>query len=257
MDYIKFLGTAGARFAVMRQIRKSGGIWLSLDDTNVLIDPGPGSLIGCLSSEPKLSPLDLDGIILSHKHIDHSNDVNIIIEAMTNGGHSPKGVLFAPSDALYNDPVVLHHFRNHIKDIQLLQEKKNFNIGNLSFSTPIKHIHDVETFGLRFDGSDVSVSYITDSKYFDGLESYYDADVVIINVVLMDSIDYINHLSVADVEHIIRLIKPKMSIITHFGMSVLEHQPERIAEMLSKKLNTKVVAASDGMTVSLDKKTLF
>ena len=44
-NMIKFLGTAGARFAVTRQIRKSGGIWLSLDNTNLLLDPGPGSLI--------------------------------------------------------------------------------------------------------------------------------------------------------------------------------------------------------------------
>ena len=72
MNTIKFLGTAGARFAVTRQIRKSGGMWLSLDDTNILIDPGPGSLIRCLSSKPKLNPMNLDAIILSHRHIDHS-----------------------------------------------------------------------------------------------------------------------------------------------------------------------------------------
>ena len=59
MDYIKFLGTAGARFAVMRQIRKTGGIWLSLDNTKILIDPGPGSLVRCLSSKPPLNPQEL------------------------------------------------------------------------------------------------------------------------------------------------------------------------------------------------------
>ena len=57
MNKIKFLGTAGARFVVIKQLRKSGGIWLTLDNTNVLIDPGPGSLIRCLSSKPKLNPL--------------------------------------------------------------------------------------------------------------------------------------------------------------------------------------------------------
>ena len=86
MNKIKFLGTAGARFVVTRQLRKSGGLWLTFDDTNILIDPGPGSLVRCLSSRPKLNPKDLDGIILTHRHIDHSNDINIMIEAMTNGG---------------------------------------------------------------------------------------------------------------------------------------------------------------------------
>ena len=90
MNFIKFLGTAGARFVVIKQLRKSGGIWISLDDTNLLIDPGPGSLVRCLSSKPKLNPTKLDGIILTHRHIDHSNDINIMIEAMTNGGHKKK-----------------------------------------------------------------------------------------------------------------------------------------------------------------------
>jgi len=76
-NWIKFLGTAGARYAVTRQLRKSGGIWLSLDETQLLIDPGPGSLVRCLSSKPSLNPIQLDGIVLSHRHIDHSNDINI------------------------------------------------------------------------------------------------------------------------------------------------------------------------------------
>ena len=90
MNKIKFLGTGGGRFVVSKQLRKSGGIWISLDNTNILIDPGPGSLINSLSSKPKLNPRELDGVILSHRHIDHSNDVNIIIEAMTNGGWDKK-----------------------------------------------------------------------------------------------------------------------------------------------------------------------
>jgi len=70
MNKIKFLGTAGGRFVVSRQLRNSGGIWLSLNATNLLIDPGPGSLVRILSSKPKLNPRDLDGIILSHKHLE-------------------------------------------------------------------------------------------------------------------------------------------------------------------------------------------
>jgi hypothetical protein len=44
-DTITFLGTAGARFMVSRQLAASGGLWLSLSGTEILIDPGPGSIV--------------------------------------------------------------------------------------------------------------------------------------------------------------------------------------------------------------------
>src|SRR4030042_773616 len=141
MNTIKFLGTAGARFVVMKQLVASGGIWLTLDGTHVLVDPGPGALIRCLTSRPKLDPQDLEGIILTHRHLDHSNDINIMIEAMTNGGFKKKGVVFAPYDALNDDPVILKYVREHVEDIKVLKEKKKYKIGNISFSTPVKHVH--------------------------------------------------------------------------------------------------------------------
>ena len=114
MSFIKFLGTAGARFVVMKQLRASGGVWLSVGKTNLYIDPGPGALVRCLSSKPKLEPSLLDGILLTHKHLDHSGDVNVMIEAMTEGGFKKRGVLFVPRDALEEDPVVLKYVMGYV-----------------------------------------------------------------------------------------------------------------------------------------------
>jgi len=252
MNKIKFLGTAGARFVVTRHLRKSGGIWLTLDDTNILIDPGPGSLNRCFSSKPKLNPLDLDGIILTHRHLDHSNDINIMIEAMTNGGFKKKGTVFAPRDALEDDPVILKYIWNYVEKIEILKEKGNYKIGNISFSTPIKHVHGVETYGLNIKGKNCSISLITDTKYFNGIESYYKGNILIINSVLMEGKDYINHLSIKDVENIISKNKPKLAILTHFGMTIIKAKPWEITEKLSKKLGVKIIAANDGMEVDLD-----
>lgn len=241
MNKIKFLGTAGARFVVTKQLRKSGGTWLTLDDTNVIIDPGPGSLVKCLSSKPKLSPLELDGIILTHRHIDHSNDINIMIEAMTNGGFKKKGVVFAPKDALEDDPVILKYVRSYVEKIEILKEKGTYSIKNISFSTPIKHNHGVETYGLNIHGKNHSISMITDTKYFEKLESYYKEDILIINSVLIEEKDYIQHLSLKDVEKIISVNKPKLTILTHFGMTFIKAKPWEIAEDLTKKLVLKLL----------------
>ena len=252
MNRIKFLGTAGARFVVIKQLRASGGIWLTLDETNVMIDPGPGCLVRCASSRSKLNPMDLDGIILTHRHIDHSNDINIMIEAMTNGGFKKRGVVFAPSDAIEDDPVILKYFRNHVEKIVLLKEKQRYKIGNISFSTPVRLAHHVETYGLNINGKNNSISIIADTKYFKGLEKYYKGDVLIINVVLLDERPEIDHMSIKDVEKILSINRPKLGILSHFGMTMIKAKPWKIAEDLSKKLGIKVIAAGDGMELNLD-----
>jgi phosphoribosyl 1,2-cyclic phosphodiesterase len=252
MNKIKFLGTAGARFVVMKQLRASGGIWLTLDDTNVMIDPGPGSLVRCISSKPKLNPMDLDGIILTHRHIDHSNDINIMIEAMTNGGFKKKGVVFAPNDALEGDPVILKYVRDQVERIEILKEKGKYHVGNISFETPIRMKHGVETYGINFRGKTSSISLITDTDFFTGLASHFTGDILIVNVVMLEDKSTIEHLCLQEAEQIIETNKPRLAILTHFGMGMVKAKPWEIAEQLSKKLSVQVTAASDGMVVDID-----
>jgi len=187
-DFIKFLGTAGARFVVSKQLRASGGLWLSAEGFNILIDPGPGSLVKCLSSRPKLDPASLNGIILTHRHLDHSNDVNILIEAMTNGGSDKKGFLLAPKDALEGkDPVVQLYLRRFLEKIDLLEEKKIFNFPSFTIETPIRHHHPVETYGLKFVFPYGKVFLISDTAFFPELIHYYQgADILILNVVIFE-----------------------------------------------------------------------
>jgi phosphoribosyl 1,2-cyclic phosphodiesterase len=252
MNKIKFLGTAGARFVVMKQLRASGGIWLTLDDTNVMIDPGPGSLVRCISSKPKLNPMDLDGIILTHRHIDHSNDINIMMEAMTNGGFKKKGVVFAPGDALEGDPVILKYVREHVERIEILKEKGHYEVGNISFETPIRLKHGVETYGVNISGKTSTISLITDTDYFTGLESHFTGDILIVNVVMLDDKSTIEHLCLKEAEQIIEANKPRLAILTHFGMGMVKAKPWELAEQLTKKLGVNVIAARDGMEVDID-----
>ncbi len=251
MNRVKFLGTAGGRFAAINQIRKSGGIWLTRDKTDILIDPGPGSLVNCLSSRPKLNPKKLDGIILTHSHIDHSNDINIMIEAMTNGGFDNKGKVFLPKEALERDNVIMKHFRDHVSEINYLEEMKEYEIGNISFSTPKRNIHGVESYGINFFGKDISISIISDTKFYEEIIDFFTGDIIILNVVLLESIDEIKRLSVKDAEYIIKKVKPKLAILTHFGMKIIKANPWEIAEKMSKKLGQNIIAARDGMNLNL------
>jgi len=84
-DTITFLGTGAGRFMITSQRLASGGIWMNLGGTQLLVDPGPGCIVR--ATDRKLDAQNLSAIILSHRHLDHSADTNIMVEAMTRHGN--------------------------------------------------------------------------------------------------------------------------------------------------------------------------
>jgi len=248
-DTITFLGTAGARFMVSKQLAASGGMWLDCNGTQVLIDPGPGCIVQ--ATKRKLNAEKLSAIIISHRHLDHAADANVMVEAMTNGGFRKHGQLFAPADALGPEPVIFSYLKSYIEGITVLEAEKTYQTGNISFRTSARHTHPVETYGMVFTAAGQTVGYITDTRYFEGLaKSYAGSDLVIINMVLTEPRP-IDHLSVPDVERLITALKPKTAILSHFGMHVWQARPWLVAEEMSKKTGIRVVAARDGMKFDL------
>lgn len=246
MSFIKFLGTAGARFVMMRQLRNSGGLWISCKSTNVLVDPGPGSLIRILNSKPKLDPSKLDAIILTHKHIDHSNDINVMIEAMTDGGFKKKGALFVPQDCFGKGGVIFDYLLEYLEKKEYLKEG-HFRIGDFEFEVPVKMKHPVQTYGLKFKLDTQRIGFVTDTAYFEELAKYYKADILIINVVFYQKKEGIDHLCLDEAKKIIKTIKPKKAILTHFGMTFLRAKPHIVEEQVTKELGIEVKCAYDGM----------
>ncbi len=249
-DQITFIGTAGARIMVTRQLLPSGGAWLNLGGTEILIDPGPGCLVHTVRR--KLSPAKLSAIILSHKHLDHSGDINVMIEAMTDGGFKKRGEVFAPGDALGSEPAVFSYLRDFPERIEVLEEGGSYSVGDVSFTTPVRHIHGAETYGFVFRTPRQQFSWITDTKYFEGLAQYYKSNVVIINVVRLQSGAPIDHLSLPDARQIIAEIKPQAAILTHFGMTMWRAGIDDLAARLSQETGTMVIGSKAGMTFDLN-----
>jgi phosphoribosyl 1,2-cyclic phosphodiesterase len=255
MNGIKFLGTAGARHVVTRQLRASGGIWYTLDGSQLLVDPGPGTLVKALSSRPKLEPPNLDGILLSHRHIDHVSDINIMIEAMTVGGTRRQGTLLAPHDALESDPVILRYLREHLLDIRTISEGVQHSFETISIEFPVQHRHSVETYGYRIDWSGGQICHVVDTRFFPELIDAYKGDILILNVVLHDPNDekiaFIDHLNFNNARTLVGEIRPEAAILTHFGMTMLRAKPYELAAKIKADTGVEVIAAHDGMTYTL------
>jgi len=234
---------------------------MNLSGTEILVDPGPGCIVQ--TTKRKLKAEKLSAIILTHRHLDHSADASIMVEAMTQGGMRRRGRLFAPADALGAEPVIFSYLKGYLDNIEILEAGKSYSVGNISFSTPVRHIHPVETYGMLVKTPQHTLSYISDTRYFDGLCSSYGGELLIINVVFLEPrlpTDHadpdrpnlpVDHLAVPHAEHIIAELKPKVAILTHFGMTVWRAKPWQIAEKMSQQTGVRVVAARDGMRFDL------
>lgn len=243
---LTFMGTAGARFMVAKQLAASGGLYIEDGTTRISLDPGPGAIVQY--AKRKVDLTKLDAIVLSHRHLDHAGDVNVMIEAMTEGGFSRRGRLYCPSDALDVDPVVLNYLRRFPQEVIRLEPETTYSVNDISFTTTPRHVHQVETYGFRFGDR---LGWVTDSAYYDGIAEQHKADVMVIHVVLMQCRAELPHLCLDDAERIIREAKPRLAILTHYGMTVWRAHPWELAEQLTQRLGTQVKAARDGMSVEL------
>jgi ribonuclease BN (tRNA processing enzyme) len=250
---LTFMGTAGARFMVAKQLAASGGLYLEEGGSRLAMDPGPGAVVQYAKRKVDLSRLD--GILISHRHLDHCGDVNVMIEAMTEGGFRPRGRLYCPGDALDDDPVVLRYLRHFPDEVVRLEPATAYRLGAIAFSTTRRHIHGVETYGFRFgdtaNGATPRLGWVTDSKYYDGIAEDHQGDVMLIHTVLHHSRPELPHLGLDDAERIIGEARPRLAVITHFGMQVWRAHPWEVAAGLSQRTGVEVKAARDGMTLEV------
>jgi ribonuclease BN (tRNA processing enzyme) len=254
-DTLKFLGTAGARFVVSTQLRHSGGLYWSLRGTRIWVDPGPGALVRALSSRPRIDPAGTHVLVVTHRHLDHSGDATAVVEAMSRGGFSPRGVLLAPRDVLENEPVVQRYAQGFVARRGLLEEGSRHELSpGVVLETPIAHDHGVETYGYRLSAAGFAAAHVLDGCWRDGLAAAYaGVDLLVLNATFPTGRDRRSlHLGADDAELLVREIRPKLAVLTHLGMRMLRARPERVALGISERTGVPTVAARDGWLLALD-----
>jgi phosphoribosyl 1,2-cyclic phosphodiesterase len=262
MISVRFLGTGGARFVVAKQIRASGGMWFRFGPepgesagplTQIHVDPGPGALVRATSAVPPCDPAELDALVLSHKHLDHAGDINVMIEAMTTGGFRRRGAVLAPRDAFEGEAVIFPYAAKFVAERRYLEEKAGpYLINDVELRTSVRHLHGVDTFGMHFLYRGTTVSYMPCGRFFDGLAEDYAAhhpDVLIVNVLRYRDSMKVDHLNFDEARVVLQTVRPKVAVMTHFSTKMLEQRPERLARELEDELGFRVFAAYDGWTL--------
>lgn len=250
---ILFLGTGGARFVVMKQLRATGGFILK-GEANLYIDPGPGALLACIEFKQELRKLD--GVLISHAHIDHSNDANLIIEGMTDGGKRRRGVVIGSRSVLEGDGrfdrVVSSYHQRMVEKSLVVKPGDTISVKGVRVDvTPTKH-DDGSGVGFRFSSHSGCIGYTGDTEYLPELgKAFSGCDLLVLNNLKPAGCSYPGHLNSEMTIRILKEAKPKKAVIQHFGMAMLRAGPEAEARLIQKESGVETIAARDGMVIKI------
>jgi len=258
MARLTFLGTGGGRFATIYQARATGGIYLE-DQRNLHIDPGPGALVRMRSVG--IDPLKTDAILVSHCHPDHYLDAEILIEAMTEGGSKKQGVLLASQSVIEGNgdfgPAISKYHLSKPRVVKVMQPFTKVSLKPLEIAaTPSAH-SDTSSIGFRIQSSNGMISYVSDTQLVEQvIKAHRNSRVLVASVTRPLGQRIPHHLSTEDAGYMIEKVKPELAVITHFGMRVIQENPETQAKWIEERSGVKTIAARDFMTLELRKDTI-
>jgi phosphoribosyl 1,2-cyclic phosphodiesterase len=247
---IIFLGSGGGRWTTLTQKLRTGGIRLHAEK-RVHVDPGPGAIVNLALAG--ISALHTDAVFVTHSHPDHYNDAEILVEAMTRGMRTTRGVFAGSKSAVVGvkdiGPVLSQYHASKVAKLVTLEPGMHASVDGLRVKAlPTKH-SDPTNVGLSFAFEEGILAYTSDTEYFPGMEANYaDARVLIINVIRPANKRIPWHLCTEDVIKILHEVKPELAILNHFGMTMIGIA-EREAKHVTKKTGVKTIAARDFMRI--------
>lgn len=253
-----FLGTGGGRFATLTQKRKTGGIRIISKNLHMHLDPGPGALIYSLNM--KLNPQKVKAVLVSHCHLDHYADAEILVEAMTRGMTRRRGVLAAPRSVLFGNevcgPAISKYHQQMPEKVIETRPGVTFTVNDIKIlATEARHT-DPDTVGYQLETRDAGdIGYTSDTEYFEGVgKSYKGVRLLLLCVMRPSGEPWKGHMTTEDAVKIVEEAGPEMAVATHFGMKMIFRGPAREAKMIEEKTGVPTLAASDGMRISVGEK---
>ena len=261
MTELTFLGTGGGRFTTISQLRQTGGLYIRDRGLACNIDPGPGALVHM--HRYGLDPTKTDAVLVSHAHPDHWTDAAILLEGITRGGLERKGALVAPRSVLRGTkaadgtpigPVLTQFHQEMMAGLHEVKAGDSVTLEGMYEVLATKQDHsDPDTVGFRFKLTNGALSYIPDTRYFDGLADAHQGSRLVVCQMTRGGSDRIPwHMCTDDVERLADQIRPRLLLLTHFGYKTLKDgDPGVWASRITDRTGVPTVAARDGLRVTM------
>lgn len=225
-----------------------------INGKNIHIDPGPGALVR--TYQFGLNPLKLNGVLVSHCHTDHYTDAEVLIEAMTRGMIRRKGFIIG-SESVINGcddcgPNISHYHQSK-SQVVVLKPGKSEKIDGIKITATETRHGDPLGIGFKIQHGDFTISYTSDTGYFEELhKEFLGSDVLIGSVIRPINDGLRGHMCTNDFGKLLNEVSPKLGIMTHLGMKIIMKNPESEAAYLTKETGIKTIAAHDGLKINLD-----
>jgi phosphoribosyl 1,2-cyclic phosphodiesterase len=252
MDELVFLGTGGGRYNTLFQKRSTGGLIYKTCSHQLHIDPGPGALLRC--KECNVYPFETDVLIATHHHIDHVNDLNLMIEGATHATKKKRGTLIVPK-VIIDEKTVTDYHKSLLDEIIVLKAGQNTAVNGLRIqAVKCKH-REPNGIGYKFYTPEYCLYYTGDTIVYPGFErNLKDVDVLIANTILPGNENLGYHLCTNDLISVIKNSKHNLKLIitNHFGLKMLRTGPEKEASKIMKETGVKTIAATDSLIIKID-----
>ena len=244
---ITFLGTAGEHAVVYKHERSAGGILLETEEQFLLLDPGPGTLVQ--GGKIRFNFRENTAVFLSSQRVEQCSDANAIIDAMSVGGLDRRGVLLADLREGKESPI-LEKYRQYVERIVNLEPGKRIGIENIEMT--IHPTVESTSLGVMFFTKDGIVAYPGNTSYTEEIgNAYKSADVLILNVFNPRGVETRGYMNTENAIQIVALVRPKVVLITHFGLKMIKAEPLYEAREIQRITGIQTIAAKEGLSLAL------
>lgn len=253
------IGTGGGRYCMTTQARYTGGFMLSHGGTQLYVDPGPGALVRGI--EHGIDYGSVDGLFVSHAHLDHYGDAEALIEAITKGCKQDRGTLITNETVLDGKTdgsgVISSYHRDSIGQVDQIAAGDTCDLTSWTMTITETDHKDIETTGFCLEIDGTTIGYIPDTSYTDDLLEQYDGiDYLIANVLRPVDKEWEGHLNLAEATELAEELAPEKAFFQHFGMNFVTSFREQLSWLEEYDPDIPITLASDMTTYSFEKQGL-
>jgi ribonuclease BN (tRNA processing enzyme) len=246
----------GSGTAIPSPRRGAPGLLLRSAERTLLVDCGPGSLRS--AARHGVGPGDIDGVLLTHFHHDHTLDLRLLLFALRSLGYegrppltisAPRGFAalldewFGAADGEWLRPT---HYELRVNELPEGESEVN---GLTVTAISVDHTDASLAYRIREEPSGPVLAVSGDTAYCDGaIEAGRDADVYVLECAVPDAEPFGKHLTPKKAAEVAARANPEKLVLTHFYPSVEE---EPIEEVVARRFGGEIRLAADGMEIGI------